>query len=68
MTAHGFRAAASTILNDREYNGDVIEAALGHQDDDEIRRVYNRGKYWQQRVKLMNDWADLLELLKSDRS
>ena len=28
MTAHGFRATASTILNEREFNPDVIEAAL----------------------------------------
>ncbi len=60
MTAHGFRASASTILNQRGYSSDVIEAALGHQDDDEIRRAYNRAKYWTQRVSLMNDWAGLL--------
>jgi integrase len=61
MTAHGFRATASTILNERSVNLDVIEAALGHQDDDEIRRAYNRAKYWPDRVKLMQDWADLLD-------
>ena len=46
MTAHGFRSSASTILNERGYNPDVIEAALGHQDENEIRRAYNRAKYW----------------------
>jgi integrase len=61
MTAHGFRSAASTILNERGYNPDVIEAALGHQDEDEIRRAYNRAKYWPERVKLMQDWADMLD-------
>jgi integrase len=61
MTAHGFRATASTILNSRGINPDVIEAALGHQDEDEIRRAYNRAKYWPERVKLMQDWADLLD-------
>lgn len=61
MTAHGFRSSASTILNERGYNSDVIEAALGHQDEDEIRRIYNRGKYWVQRVQLMKDWADLID-------
>ncbi len=39
MTAHGFRAAASTILNERGFNPDVIEAALAHQDENEIRRA-----------------------------
>ncbi len=38
MTAHGFRATASTILNERQFNPDVIEAALGHQHENEIRR------------------------------
>lgn len=61
MTAHGFRSSASTILNEREYNRDVIEAALGHQDEDEIRRTYNRAKYWSERVHLMQVWADLLD-------
>lgn len=61
MTAHGFRATASTILNSRGVNPDVIEAALGHQDEDEIRRAYNRAKYWPERVKLMQDWAELLD-------
>lgn len=61
MTAHGFRASASTILNQRGYNPDVIEAALGHQDQDEIRRSYNRAKYWPQRVSLMNEWGELLD-------
>ena len=61
MTAHGFRSTASTILNARGFNPDVIEAALGHQDQDEMRRIYNRAKYWPERIKLMQDWADLLD-------
>jgi hypothetical protein len=56
------------ILNERGYNGDVIEAVLCHQDDDEIRRICNRGRYCTQRVKLMNDCAELIEFLKGDRS
>jgi hypothetical protein len=43
----------------------VIEAALGHQDEDEIRRACNRKKYWPERVKLMQDWADLLDTLQT---
>lgn len=65
MTAHGFRSSASTILNERGYNPDVIEAALGHQDEDEIRRAYNRAKYWTERVTLLQDWADLLDQFRS---
>ena len=61
MTAHGFRASASTMLNEREFNPDVIEAALAHQHENEIRRVYNRAAYWKERVAMMQTWADLLD-------
>jgi integrase len=66
MTSHGFRATASTILNDppRGLNPDVIEAALGHQDKNAIRRAYNRATYWPERVKLMQTWADILDEIK----
>ncbi len=61
VCSHGFRSSASTILNERGYDADVVEAALAHQDQDEVRAVYNRAKYWPQRIKLLQDWADLLD-------
>ena len=61
VTAHGFRVTASTILNSREYNPDVIEAVLAHQDTNAIRRTYNRATNWDQRVELMQIWADLCD-------
>jgi len=64
MTAHGFRSAASTILHERGFNSDVIEAALAHQDENDIRRAYNRATYWPERVKLMQEWGDLLDEFK----
>ncbi|MEX0320031.1 MAG: tyrosine-type recombinase/integrase [Ruegeria sp.] len=60
-TAHGFRSTASTILNDQGFDGEVIEAALAHQDKNAIRRAYNRATYWDQRVGLMQKWADLVD-------
>jgi integrase len=63
VTAHGFRVTASTILNSRGYDPDVIEAVLAHQDRNAIRRAYNRANYWEQRVELMREWADLLDAL-----
>ncbi|MEQ1933080.1 MAG: tyrosine-type recombinase/integrase, partial [Fimbriimonadaceae bacterium] len=63
VTAHGFRVTASTILNSRGYDPDVIESALAHQDPDAIRRTYNRATNWDARTKLMQDWADLLDAL-----
>jgi integrase len=62
---HGFRASASTILNERGFSPDVIEAALAHQDEDDVRRAYNRARYWKERTKLMQDWANLLDEFKA---
>ncbi|MEN3977127.1 integrase arm-type DNA-binding domain-containing protein [Emcibacter sp. SYSU 3D8] len=61
VTAHGFRVTASTILNARGFDPDAIEAALSHQDRNAIRRTYNRATYWDQRVTLMQEWADMLD-------
>ena len=58
MTSHGFRSSASTILNEHEYNPDVIETALGHLDQNEVRRAYNRARYWKERQQLLQDWAN----------
>ncbi len=66
-TAHGFRATASTILNSRRFDRDVIEAALAHQDQNEIRRIYNRSLYMPERTQLMQDWADLLDSFKGKK-
>jgi integrase len=64
MVAHGFRSSASTILNERGFDPDVIETALAHQDEDEVRAAYNRAKYLPQRVMMMQAWADLLDQFK----
>jgi integrase len=61
MCAHGFRTSASPILNERGHDPDVIESALSHEDEDEVRAAYNRAKYLRQRIQLMQDWADLLD-------
>ena len=67
VTSHGFRATASTILNERGFSADVIEAVLGHQPLNAIRRTYNRATYWPERVKLMQEWADLLDSFRVQR-
>lgn len=65
MTAHGFRSTASTLLNESgKFSPDAIERALAHQDNDEVRRAYNRGAYWNERVTMAQWWADHLEVLR----
>ena len=65
MSAHGFRSSASTILNENGFNPDVIEAALGHQAENAVRRAYNRAIYWPERVALMQKWADMLDAFRA---
>ena len=65
MTAHGFRAAASTLLNEsNKFSSDAIERALAHQDQDAVRRAYARGEHWQERVNMAAWWADYLDTLR----
>ena len=65
MTSHGFRAVASTLLNESgKFSADAIERALAHQDKDAIRRIYARGTFWDERVKMGCWWADYLDALK----
>jgi integrase len=65
MTPHGFRAAASTLLNESgKFSADAIERALGHQDADAVRRAYARGEHWQERVTMAQWWADHLDTLR----
>lgn len=65
MTAHGFRAMASTLLNEAGHDPDVIEAQLAHTGADKIRAIYNRAQYMKKRRQLMQDWADYLDELRS---
>ncbi len=63
-TAHGFRATASTILNENEFNRDHIEIQLAHSERNTVRESYNHALYLPQRKKMMQWWADYLEKLK----
>jgi len=61
-TAHGFRSSASSILNESgEFKPDAIEVQLAHLDGSAVRRVYNRATYWDERVRMMQWWADMLD-------
>jgi integrase len=64
-TAHGFRATASTVLNQSLlWHPDVIERQLAHVEANDVRRAYDRGEHWDERVKMMNWWADHLDALR----
>ena len=66
MTAHGFRAAFSTLANESgKWNADAIERALGHLEGNDVRRAYARGEYWAERVELARWWADELDAYRA---
>ena len=66
MTGHGFRAMATTLLNGmKKWDRDAIERQMAHLDPDPVRRVYNRGGYWEERVEMMQAWSDYLDELRS---
>lgn len=58
LVAHGLRSIASTAMNEAGFNPDVIEAALAHNDKNEVRRAYNRSIYLVQRKDLMEWWGE----------
>jgi integrase len=62
-TVHGFRAMASTTLNEMGFRADVIERQLAHEDGDAVRAAYNRAEYLNERRAMMNNWADHLDAL-----
>ncbi len=64
LTIHGLRAMASTLLNEEGYRPDIIEKALAHSDPNEIRGIYNRAEYIEERRTMMQEYADLLDKLK----
>lgn len=66
IVGHGFRATASTLLNEVGWAPDVIEAQLAHAPLDKVRAAYNRAAYLDDRRKMMQAWADLLDELRTN--
>ena len=64
MTAHGFRALASTRLYEMGFHSDLIEKQLAHTVGNDVRRAYDRSQHIEQRTAMMQQWADYLDTLK----
>jgi len=66
MTGHGFRAMARTILDEvLGFRPDFIEHQLAHAVRDPNGRAYNRTAHLAERRKMMQQWADYLDKLKT---
>jgi integrase len=60
-TPHGFRATASSILNEQGFNPDAIERQLSHIDRNQVRSAYtHHARYLDERREMMQWWADYL--------
>jgi len=65
MTSHGFRATASTLLNESgKWNPDAIERQLAHIEANDVRRTYARSEYWNERVEMSQWWANYVDELR----
>jgi integrase len=66
MTGHGFRGVASTILHESKHQTghehEHIEAQLAHSKKNKVSGAYDHSKYIEPRTRMMEDWADYLEL------
>ncbi len=63
-TGHGFRATASTILNEQGFKADVIERQLAHKEPNKVRAAYDHSEHLPERRKMMQHWADYLDARK----
>ncbi len=65
MTTHGFRAMASTLLNELGHPEKLIELQLGHVWGSEVQRAYDRSEGIEKRNVMMQAWGDYLDSLRS---
>jgi hypothetical protein len=64
MTGHGFRALAlSTIMEKLGYRHEVPDAQLAHAKKGDVNRAYDRAKFIDERIKMMQEWADYLDMI-----
>jgi integrase len=66
MTGHGFRSVASTILHEKGFSETHIETQLAHLTGNKVSRSYNAAKYIPERTRMMQEWADYLDAIKTN--
>jgi integrase len=62
---HGFRSTASTMLNELGFHPDLIELQLAHKERNKSRASYNKALRIEERVRMMQAWADHLDVLRA---
>lgn len=67
FSGHGFRATASTLLNEMAYRPDLIERQLAHKERNKVRASYNQAEYIKERTEMMQHWSDFIDgLIEGD--
>lgn len=64
VSAHDFRATASTFLYEKGYEEDWIELQLAHADENKTKASYNHAKHLENRRKMLQNWADIVDSWK----
>jgi len=67
LTGHGIRGTLSTALNEIGYPAVWVDAQLSHADPNKVSATYNHAQYVEPRRKMMQDWANRLDLLEQGR-
>lgn len=66
VTGHGFRATARTMLAERlKWDAKYAELQLAHVVPDLNGTAYNRTEFEEDRVRMMQEWADYLDALRA---
>jgi len=69
IVPHGFRAMFSTVAHEKSgFAHEVIETQLAHSVGNSVSKAYNRAKYIDERVKLMQWWSSYLDKLKGGKA
>ncbi|MEL4426216.1 integrase domain-containing protein [Shewanella indica] len=61
LVSHGLRSLASTTLNEQGFDRDLVEAALSHVEENQVRSAYNRTDYLERRRPMMSWWSSHIE-------
>lgn len=68
ITGHGFRATARTLIRELlGWDREVIERHLAHVSDEELGGSYDRTTHFDQRCRMIQLWADLLDDLAAGK-
>lgn len=69
ITGHGFRATARTLVRELlGWDREVIERHLAHVSDEELGGSYDRTTHLDQRRRMVQAWANLLDDLAAGKS